>query len=74
MIHGQKILFGVRKSSGAFYRIESYIKVGDDLLIQEGIAYGKDDNHEDVVRMMNYISPMIHTIAEDVRPLAQVSV
>lgn len=69
VMSGQKILFGVRKSSGAFYRIESYIKVGDDLFIQEGIAYGKDDKHEDVVRMMNYIAPMIHPRAEDVTPI-----
>ena len=38
VVPGQKILFGVRQSSGAFYRIESYISVGEDLFIQEGIA------------------------------------
>nr|WP_315254385.1 T6SS immunity protein Tli4 family protein [uncultured Duganella sp.] len=67
----QKIVFGVSESSGAFYRIESYLKVGQDLFIQEGNAYGATNEHEELVRTMNFIAPLILPRLDDVTPVGQ---
>jgi hypothetical protein len=69
VVPGQKIIFGASKSSESFYLIESYLKVGNDLFVQEGIAYGENGEYEDVVRTMNFIAPMLRTRQDGVPPV-----
>ncbi|MHA4868404.1 T6SS immunity protein Tli4 family protein [Duganella sp. PWIR1] len=68
-IPNQKILFGVSTSSGAFYRVESYLKVGEDIFIQEGEAYSKNNELEELVHTMNVVAPMLQSRTADVIPV-----
>lgn len=52
----QKILFGVSRASGSFYRIQSYVRVGDDLFVQEGEAYVEKNEYSSTINTMNSIA------------------
>lgn len=58
----QKIVFGVSKGSGGFYRIESYTKIGDDLFIQESDSIPKKNEQD--VRELNSIAPLLRSRGE----------
>jgi hypothetical protein len=61
VVPGQKIVFGVGRATGSFYRIQSYQIVGDGLYVQDASAYG-DDFH-DVVEEFNMIAGLLTPLA-----------
>lgn len=50
---GQKILFGVSPGSFAFYNIESYVKSGDDVIMQDAEAMGTPEKYDTVLQELN---------------------
>ena len=60
----QKIVFGVSKASGSFYRIQSYVQVGNDLFVQEGEAYGEKDDYILMIKTMNSIASKLRSRAD----------
>lgn len=57
----QKIVFGVSKASGSFYRIQSYVRLGDDLFVQEGDAYVENNEYSSIINTMNSISSKLRS-------------
>lgn len=55
----QRIIFGAAKSTGSFYGIESFQKVGPDLYIQRTTAYGED--YRDVVAQIQKLAPLLRS-------------
>ncbi len=39
----QKIVFGVEKSTGSDYKVESFLRLDDDVFVQNAIAYAPED-------------------------------
>jgi hypothetical protein len=60
----QKIVFGVSKASGSFYRIQSYVRLEDDLFVQEGEAYGEESEYSLVINTMNSIASKLRSRAD----------
>jgi len=53
---GQKIVFGVSKSSGVFYRIQSYLRRGEDLFVHEVDSIAMKENYESDVHRLNLMA------------------
>ncbi len=62
----QHIVFGAGKSTGSFYSIESFQKVGKDLYVQRTTAYG--DDYRQAVGQLNLIASQIRPRADDEVP------
>ena len=70
----QKIVFGVDKASGSAYRVESVIRLGNDLFVQETVANvaryaGKYGNAvSEAVKRLNEVAMNLRIRAEDEIP------
>lgn len=60
-IPSQKIVFGVSSASFAFYNIESYVKVGDDIVMQNAEASGSPEKYRAVVQELNSMAPLFRS-------------
>ncbi|GJJ05316.1 hypothetical protein RugamoR64_58540 [Duganella rhizosphaerae] len=60
----QKIVFGVSPGGGDFYRIESYLSVGDDLFVQKVNPYGEKAEYEKSVQKLNSVARLLRSRAE----------
>jgi hypothetical protein len=68
VVPGQKIAFGVQMGSDSYYRIESYLKLGDDLFVQSAMAYGTREEYEKSVATLNLVASLLRSRAEDEIP------
>lgn len=55
----QKIVFGVSQSSGVFYRLQSFLRRGDDLFVQETEASGSKEKYEEDIRKLNVMARLL---------------
>ena len=60
---GQKIVFGVGQSSGDFYRIQSFLRISEDVFIQEANVYGGGGRYHEVVSKLKAIAEMIRPLS-----------
>jgi hypothetical protein len=65
---GQKIVFGVSKAAGVFYRIDSYVKVGEDLFHQETQSFSEREKYESEVRELNAVAVRLRARADSEIP------
>lgn len=52
-VEGQKIVFGIDKSTGTFYDIRSYIPVGDDVFMQKTDVHGTGRKYQETIDRIN---------------------
>lgn len=64
-----KIVFGVSKTSGRFYNIHSYVKVGNDVYIQKTQATGAKDKYGQSVRELNLVAANLRARAQGEIPI-----
>lgn len=57
-ISGQKIVFGVSEASGVFYRIQSFLPLGDYIFTQEIDSSGKREEYERNVKRLNLMASL----------------
>ncbi|MET0267288.1 MAG: T6SS immunity protein Tli4 family protein [Duganella sp.] len=62
---GHKILFGISRASFAFYGLGSYVRVGDDLFIQEAEAMGAAQQYQKIVQELNAMAPLFASRRDD---------
>lgn len=65
----QKLVFGVSQRSGVFYRIQSYLRLDDDIFIQELNAIGKKENYEKDIHRLNSMARLLRSRGEREIPL-----
>ena len=56
---GQKIVFGVSQRSGVFYRVQSFLRLGDDIFVQELNAIGKKEAYEKDIGRLNSMALLL---------------
>lgn len=59
----QKIVFAKSRSSGSHYMLQSYQRVGDDIYVQEVVAYG--NGYSDELNDLNSISLLLEPRSDD---------
>jgi hypothetical protein len=64
----QKIVFGVGRGDGAFYNVQSLVKLGPDLYIQEYEAFGEGDEYLDDADDARQVAKRLRPRAEDEIP------
>jgi hypothetical protein len=60
-LQGQKIIFGVSQRSGVFYRLQSYLRRGDDLFVQEIDAIAKKEKYENEIQRLNSMASLLRS-------------
>lgn len=68
VLRDQKLVFGVSQWSGVFYRIQSYLKIGDDIFVQEVDAIGKREEYEKDVDELNAMARLLRSRSEQEMP------
>jgi len=58
---GQKIVFGVSKRSGVFYRIQSYLSSGDDLFVHEVDSIASKEDYEIAAQKLSLMARRLHS-------------
>lgn len=66
--HGQSIVFGIGRSIGSFYEISSFLRVGDDLFVQEAQSSPKATRISEVIRSFNNVAVKIRPRRTDEIP------
>lgn len=64
----QKIVFGVGRAEGAYYNVQSLVKLGADLYVQEYQAYGEGKNYLKAVNDAREIAKRLRQRQEDEIP------
>jgi hypothetical protein len=64
----QKIVFGVGRSDGAYYNVQSLIKLGSDLYVQEYEAFGEGSAYLEDANDAREIAKRLRSRAEDEVP------
>lgn len=64
----QKIVFGVGRGDGAFYNVQSLIKLGSDLYLQEYEAFGEGGEYLEDVDDARQVAKRLRSRAEDEIP------
>lgn len=59
----QKIVFGLSRATGAHYMLESYLRVGNDIYVQEAVAYGNGYDNE--LAELNSVAPLLVPRSDD---------
>ncbi len=67
-LSGQKIVFGVSKRSGVFYRIQSYLKRDEDLFVHEVDSIAMKEDYESEVQRLNLMAGRLHSRGESEIP------
>lgn len=55
----QKILFGIRPGAGDYYRIESYLILGDDIFVYKANPSGDKKDYEEALEKINALSGLV---------------
>lgn len=64
-----KIIFGIGKADGAFYNVQSFFSVGDDLFLQEYDVFGDGKRYEEALKKANMAAALVRIRSEDEIPL-----
>lgn len=59
-----KIVFGIGKADGAFYNVQSFFKVGNDLFLQEYDVFGDGKRYEEAVQKANIAASRVRVRSE----------
>lgn len=63
----QKILFGIRPGAGDYYRIESYLILGDDIFVYKANPSGDKKEYEEALEKINALSGLVSS-----RPISEI--
>ncbi|WP_374581585.1 T6SS immunity protein Tli4 family protein [Pseudoduganella sp.] len=66
--NNQKIVFGVGRADGAYYNVQSLIKLGDDLYIQEYQAFGEGHKYQKALTDATEIARRLRRRADEEIP------
>ena len=61
---GQKIVFGVGQASGGFYRIQSFLKLGEDVFLQDTSVFGEGRQYDEVVAKLKSLARLMRPLKE----------
>jgi len=64
-----KIVFAVDNADGAFYNVQSFLRLGDDLFIQEYLAYGEGKEYQETIKELNAVTKLLRSRANDEIPV-----
>jgi len=59
----QKIVFGLSRATGAHYMLESYQRIGNDIYVQEAVAYG--DGYDNELAELNSVAALLVARSDD---------
>lgn len=63
-----KIVFGIGKTDGAFYNVQSFFSVDNDLFLQEYDIFGDGKRYEEAVRKLKMAAALIRIRSDDEIP------
>lgn len=67
-VPGQRIVFGVGAGSGADYQIHSFVKVGDDVFVQEAHTSRDKVAYDNKIRDFNHLASLLRPRGENEIP------
>ena len=68
-VAGQKIVFGVGKASGDFYRVQSFVKINEDVVLQEANIFGEGRKYDEVVANLKSAAKLMRPLNDDEVPI-----
>lgn len=63
-VAGQKIVFGVGQASGSYYRIQSFLQLGGDIVIQDVNVFGEGRKYDEVVAKLKSLAKLMRPLME----------